>query len=253
MSYIHEGVLPGKTGSLEGSDHLGDLAALGFFVAEPFLPACKINSLVDAVEALETDQQASRFRKGITFARRNLLECGFVTDLISEPKVRELLAAIAPSLIAVRAILFDKVDSANWTVPWHQDRSIAVSERLEVPGFGPWSIKAGVVHVQPPVEILRQMLTLRLHLDACPAENGPLRVISATHDRILDQEEVEAAVALCEQTICTIDAGGLLVMRPLLLHASSPAVTPSHRRVIHIEFGPPLLPGGLAWAARQSD
>jgi hypothetical protein len=220
----------------------------GFFVFEEFLDAPDVAQIIDAVESLDAYGLSSRVRRGIAFARRNLLELEFVRALISRSRVRKLIDVIAPGAIAVRAILFDKSGLANWTVPWHQDRSIAVRERVNVPGFGPWSKKAGVVHVQPPLEILQQMLTFRFHLDPCGSDNGPLRVIGGTHHLILDQRDIEASVAASEATVCATARGGLVVMRPLLLHASSPARRPAHRRVVHVEFGPPTLPAGLHWA-----
>ena len=219
----------------------------GFLIVDDFLDSRVIGDTLGAVESLRADTQSSRVRRGIVFARRNLLELEFVRALIELPQVRKLVDAITPGLTAVRAILFDKNGAANWTVPWHQDRSIAVRQRIDIAGFGPWSTKAGVVHVQPPLEILRQMLTLRVHLDPCGIDNGPLRVIAGSHRRLLAPSEVED-LAKGEQFACVTEAGGLLLMRPLILHASSPARNPSHRRVIHIEFGPPSLPGGLCWA-----
>ncbi|MDQ3480113.1 MAG: phytanoyl-CoA dioxygenase family protein, partial [Actinomycetota bacterium] len=137
---------------------------------------------------------------------------------------------------------------ANWTVPWHQDRSIAVHDRVDVVGFGPWSEKAGVIHVQPPLNLLKQMVTLRFSLDACGPDQGPLRVIPGTHHRLLDRDEVSRTVDRGPQRSCTTAAGGVVIMRPLVLHASSPARQARHRRVLHIEFGPPDLPNGLRWA-----
>jgi hypothetical protein len=230
------------------SDQIHELAQNGFVVFDRFLDTQAIKDLVAAVESLKDDPQSSRTRRGAPFARRNLLELSFVRELISRQRVRGLVDAIVPGLTAVRAILFDKCQSANWTVPWHQDRSIAVRQRIDLDGFGPWSTKAGVVHVQPPFDILRQMLTLRFHLDPSGVDNGPLRVIAKTQNRILDQKEIEIAVAEGKQTLCATGIGGVVVMRPLILHASSPATNPSHRRVIHIEFGPPSLPNGLHWA-----
>lgn len=220
----------------------------GFLTLHNFLDVPEVQALTTAVEALPTDARSSRVRRGTAFARRNLLELDFIRALILKTRVRELVDAIAPESMAVRAILFDKAGAANWTVPWHQDRSIAVRERIEIASFGPWSTKGGVIHVQPPVEILRAMFALRFHLDPCGTDNGPLRVISGTHHHILESNEIETAVATQEQISCLTRAGGLLVMRPLLLHASSPATKPSHRRVIHIEFGPLTLPAGLQWA-----
>lgn len=115
-------------------------------------------------------------------------------------------------------------------------------------GFGPWSVKAGVPHAQPPVQILRQMATLRFSLDPCGDDNGPLRVIAGTHHRVFEPAEIEAIVKRDEETHCTTVAGGVVIMRPLILHASSPAKRVGHRRVLHIKFGSRELPGGLEWA-----
>jgi ectoine hydroxylase-related dioxygenase (phytanoyl-CoA dioxygenase family) len=135
-------------------------------------------------------------------------------------------------------------------VRWHQDVTLCVSERIEIPGWGPWSAKQGLPHVQAPARVLAQMLSLRLHVDANTRETGALRVISGTH-RLgrLSQQDIDRLRATQEAEICEGPAGSVLVMRPLLLHASSPAARPSHRRVLHFEFAPDdLLPSGLSWA-----
>jgi ectoine hydroxylase-related dioxygenase (phytanoyl-CoA dioxygenase family) len=150
---------------------------------------------------------------------------------------------------AVRSILFDKSPSRNWDVVWHQDTTIAVSERRDVPGFGPWSIKDGVVHVQPPAAVLEGMLTVRIHLDDCGPENGALQVVPGSHrsgiitDRCIDPVACEAA-----SVTCAVRAGDAVLMRPLILHASKKAAAPTHRRVVHLEFAATDLPGGLRWA-----
>ena len=174
-----------------------------------------------------------------------------VNSLIESERVRCLVEPVlGPGAFAVRSIYFDKLPGANWKVAWHQDLSIAVRERLEVPGFGPWSIKEGVVHVEPRVELLERMLTLRVHLDDCSQDNGPLRVISGSHQLgRLSPPELEQ-ITRRPPAICTMSRGDALLMRPLLVHASSPARQPSHRRVIHIEFAAEELPGGLQWHER---
>lgn len=231
------------------------LDADGFVVLESYLRAVEIDRLINAFEELgEAPHHASgaslavRAKRGVTFARRNLLSLPFVQEFSGSESVTSLINQISPGLIAVRAILFDKTGGANWTVPWHQDRSIAVAEQIETPGYGPWSKKAGVIHVQPPIEVLRQMITLRFSLDACDADNGPLRTIRRTHHYLMTAAEIEACVANDSDFECTTAAGGVVIMRPLILHASSPAKHVSRRRVLHIEFGPSTLPSGLRWA-----
>jgi ectoine hydroxylase-related dioxygenase (phytanoyl-CoA dioxygenase family) len=148
----------------------------------------------------------------------------------------------------VRSILFDKTPDANWDVVWHQDVTIAVVGRDDVEGFGPWSMKAGVPHVQPPAGVLERMLTLRLHLDACDADNGPLRVVPGSHRRgITNVRTLDTAACDRSAFACHVPAGATLLMRPLILHSSRKAASPSHRRVLHLEFAADALPHPLRW------
>jgi hypothetical protein len=206
----------------------------------------------DAVDQETVRRLADAITDG-RHARRDLLNLPGVRQWLATDAVRSLIEPhLGPAARPVRGILFDKTATANWKVAWHQDRSIAVRERRNVAGFGPWSVKEGIVHVQPPIDILARMLTLRLHLDDCDETNGPLRVIPGSHhDDILSDAAIAAAVAAGPVVTCCMPAGGALLMRPLLLHASSPAKQPRHRRVIHVEFSADELPGGLAWAAPQ--
>lgn len=159
---------------------------------------------------------------------------------------RQVLGADA---IATKLTIFDKSPLANWKVPWHQDLTIRVRERFDVPGFGPWSIKDGEPHAQPPVSLLEQILAVRLHLDDTPADNGALRVIPGSH-RLgrLTAEEIAALRRERSEVSCPVGAGGAMLMSPLLVHASSVAPKPSRRRVAHYEFCATSLPGPLSWS-----
>jgi ectoine hydroxylase-related dioxygenase (phytanoyl-CoA dioxygenase family) len=163
-----------------------------------------------------------------------------------------LAPAMSREARAVRGIFFDKPRGANWPVAWHQDLTIAVSEKRNIDGWTGWSLKNGINHVQPPAPFLEQMLAVRLHLDDCGPDNGPLRVRPGTHRMgRLAREAIDAFGDKHEEAVCGARRGDALMMRPLLLHASSAATNPSHRRVIHLEFAPPdLLPDGLEWAFR---
>lgn len=115
----------------------------------------------------------------------------------------------------VRALLFDKTPNANWKVPRHQDLSIAVKKKADVEGFGPWSRKAGVVHVQPTTRILEPMLAVRIHLDDCDESNGPLRVIPGSHRQGRLSTAQLSELGRNPAVVCTVPAGGVLLMRPL--------------------------------------
>jgi hypothetical protein len=149
----------------------------------------------------------------------------------------------------VRSILFNKSPDANWLVAWHQDLSIAVEERAVVPGYENWTVKDGVHHVQPPVEILERMLTVRLHLDDANEGNGALWVVPGSHrlGRIRADEAADVAKRMGKH-LCTVNAGDAMIFRPLLLHASRKATSANPRRVIHLEFATDPLPAPLKWA-----
>lgn len=186
-------------------------------------------------------------RAGETFGARNILTICEVRTIAQDSKLR-LLAG--DDMQVVRGIFFDKTPGANWPVAWHQDLTLALRERHDVEGWTNWTVKRGVTHVQAPANILARMITMRLHLDDCGESNGPLRVIAGSHaDGILPRAEINKRVQAGDQTVLA-NAGDALFMRPLTLHASSPAKMPSHRRVLHLEFAPTsLLPNGLDWAA----
>jgi ectoine hydroxylase-related dioxygenase (phytanoyl-CoA dioxygenase family) len=183
--------------------------------------------------------------------RRNLLDIPSVRELATSESVRGLVVAVlGKECFAVRGILFNKTPDSNWKVVWHQDRTIAVRERKEVPQFGPWSIKAGVQHVQPPASVMAGMLAVRLHVDESHADNGPLRVLPGSH-RVGCLSPSEIATWKERQSVtCTAPKGGAILMRPLLVHASSCCLRPHQRRVIHLEFAADDLPNGLEWHDR---
>ena len=212
-------------------------------MVESFLSRQEVEFLLSIVEQ---DIPTEGTRGGV----RNLLDFRPMRRLAESSAVRgEVEAVLGDSARVVRGILFDKTAGANWKVPWHQDVTIAVNRRIEAEGFGPWSWKAGVLHVQPPAHILERMVSIRLHLDPCPEENGALRVIAGSHvNGKLEERLVQELAERSTAVTCAMQRGGALIMRPLLLHASSASTIPGHRRVIHFDYAAVDLPGGMAWA-----
>ena len=147
----------------------------------------------------------------------------------------------------VRAILFDKNADANWALGWHQDRTVAVRERHPCEGFGPWTIKQGVIHVAPPFALLRRMVTLRIHLDSVDADNAPLLIAEATHDRLWPEGEIAGAVAAACVHPCLAARGDIWAYATPILHASAAATRPRRRRVLQVDFAAEALPAPLAW------
>ncbi|MEO0619893.1 MAG: phytanoyl-CoA dioxygenase family protein [Pseudomonadota bacterium] len=153
----------------------------------------------------------------------------------------------------VRALFFDKTAEKNWAVPWHQDRTIAVRDRCDdTPGFGPWSRKNGVHHVEPPAQILASMVTLRLHLDEVTETNAPLLIACGSH-RLgrIPQRDVAYVVARHRMHMCGASIGDVWAFATLIVHASRRAHADDHnrhRRVLHVDYANHPLPHGLEWA-----
>ena len=222
----------------------------GFCLVPDAVSSADVERLLQEIESATQQKSQNVHRRENVYAIRNVFDVvPFAREFAQSQTIRRLVEPyLGESCFPVRAILFDKVAGANWKVPWHQDLSIAVKERKDVEGFGPWSEKDGVLHVQPPTHLLEQMLTLRFHLDDCFEKNGPLRVLATSHrNGKLDANSIAQMRSSIAETVCVLPKGGALLMRPLLLHASSSAVSPQHRRVLHLEWAAQLLPDGLLW------
>ena len=201
------------------------------------------------VEAAEQQTLLSLLGSVSGAGRRGLLGLPAVAAFARAPRLLDLVRPHLPSEpFPVRTIYFDKTPETNWLVAWHQDLTLALHARVEVAGFGPWSTKGGVPHVQPPVEFLQQMLTVRLHLDDANDSNGALRVLPGSH-RLgrLSAESIHELRARQPDHLCAVMAGDVLLMRPLLLHASGRSTSTRHRRVLHIEYAAFTLPPELCW------
>jgi hypothetical protein len=223
----------------------------GYATQEGVLSEHEVEELIHAIEQRQDGEGLQR--RGRIFAVRNLLDLAEIRRLADSTPVRDLVRAIlGDEAFPVRGILFDKIPEANWKVPWHQDVTIAVQERRDIEGYGPWSTKAGILHVQPPASVLEKMVSIRLHLDACDELNGALHVIPKSHrSGRIDESEIPFILAQSQVQVCCVGCGGALLMRPLLLHASSASQTPAHRRVIHLDFACEQLPSPLRWLSER--
>jgi hypothetical protein len=171
-----------------------------------------------------------------------------LTRLLTAGPIAALAADYLLDARPVRAVLFDKSPLANWSLGWHQDRTIAVRERREVPGYGPWTRKQGLQHVSPPFAVIERMVTLRIHLDPVPADNAPLLIAPGSHRLgLVREEEIEGAVARCGTAVCLAGAGDVWVYGTPILHASAPAEGDRRRRVLQVDYAAGALEGGLEW------
>jgi len=188
-----------------------------------------------------------RTRAGV----RHLMGYPAVNDLALDPRLvglaRQVLGANA---FPFRATLFDKSPTSNWLITWHQDTALPLRQRREADGWSSWSVKNGVIYAHAPASALQQVIALRVHLDDSTEENGPLRVIAGTHNLgVLTDNYVDQIIHKQTPVDCLVPQGGVLAMRPLLIHASSKSQTDMPRRVLHIEYSATAtFPGGLELA-----
>lgn len=222
----------------------------GFAVIEAVLDEAAIERWLEAI-GKATAEGGAHERSGGAYALRHLLQSAPVTrELAAASVLRGLVGPVLGNgAFPVKGLLFDKTPAANWKVQWHQDTTICVRQRVELPGFGPWTVKDGVLKVQPPAAVLSRVMTIRLHLDDCREDDGALQVLPGSHQAgRLDATGISDWRRQVPPVFCTVGRGGAMLMRPLSLHASSKARAPRHRRVVHLEFAAAKLPGGLAWA-----
>jgi ectoine hydroxylase-related dioxygenase (phytanoyl-CoA dioxygenase family) len=224
----------------------------GYTVLRSVFSDAECSSLIAELEAGLAIEEAGALRRrgGSLYGARNVLKLvPSARDVWRRSPLVELLQEVlGDEVCLVRGLYFDKPPEATWSLPWHQDKTIAVRDnRLPSTRFTRPTTKAGVPHVEAPREILEQMLTLRIHLDPATPENGPLQVLPGSH-----RSENPDPSRFTPQVILS-DTGDVLAMRPLVCHCSgaSQSGTTQHRRVLHLEFaGMRELPDGFAWCER---
>jgi ectoine hydroxylase-related dioxygenase (phytanoyl-CoA dioxygenase family) len=202
----------------------------GYSIEPRVLDDAEVSDLVLALAAPALE----RSRAGA----RHLLGIPAIASLARHPRLLALASrALGGAARPFNGTLFDKSQQANWHVAWHQDTALPLRERREVAGWGPWSVKGGVPYAHTPAGALSRVLALRVHLDDSTGLNGPLRVLPGTHTLgVLSDDQIRTLAARLPAVECTVPRGGVVAMRPLLVHSSSKMSVAASRRVIHIEY-----------------
>jgi len=218
-----------RTDWLRGARVVMGIAQQGLEVYPDVLTSGDVSRL-----SVSLDSLASRSRAGA----RHLMRQPAVTALANDTTLLALAAqALGPGARPFRATLFAKSSASNWLVVWHQDTALPLRVRRDLPGWGPWSVKAGVLYAHAPSSALEDIVALRVHLDESGPDNGPLRVLPGTHVHgVLSDAEVQDLVSKVPPHACLCARGSIIAMRPLLVHASSKSTAKVPRRVIHIEY-----------------
>jgi hypothetical protein len=219
----------------------------GFCILEEIYSDSEVQRIIEKIGQADVSGTAFRKTSDVFAIRRVLQEVPDLGPLIFTPRLRSIISSFGEGYFVVKSIYFDKPGGSNWFVAYHQDLTISVDKRGEYAGFNAWTVKQDQIAVQPPVDILENIYTIRIHLDDTDESNGALKVIPGSHLRgVVRPELTDRSV----EVVCRVKKGGVMIMKPLLLHASGRTVDARSRRVIHIELSNRPLPEGLEWGER---
>lgn len=221
----------------------------GFSVFNDFYTKDEVNGMICVLNGEMADRPAFRRSNDLFAIRQVLKEFPSLTALVFNLKLKQLIAqTFGDNYFVSKSIYFDKPGNSNWFVAYHQDLTISVKEKVMLPGYGPYTQKQDQFGVQPPVEVLQNNFTIRIHLDYTDETNGALRVIPGSHlDGIRRMEQMDNQDA---EVMCCVNEGGIMLMHPLLFHASGKSSGHRSRRVLHIELSNQELPEPLSWSER---
>lgn len=228
--------------------HKNSIQENGFTVINNVFSEEEIKKIGEIIQNIDTSKETFRKSDDLFAIRQFLKEIPQVRELVFNENIKNIITKIfGEKYVVVKSIYFDKPEKSNWYVAYHQDLTISVDKKTDLPGFGPWTTKQNQFAVQPPLEILENIFTIRIHLDDTDEYNGALKVIPKSHAKgIYRPETIDWSVET--ETICRVHKGGIMLMKPLLLHGSNRTTNGKKRRVIHIEFSDRQLPEELKWS-----
>lgn len=229
-----------------------DLLENGVSIVNKIYSAEEVARILAVIDQADTSNDTFRKTTDLFAIRQFLKEIPSAADLIFTDKLKTLIKdMMGDNCFVVKSIYFDKPETSNWYVAYHQDLTISVDKKLELENFGPWTTKQNQFAVQPPIAFLENSTTIRIHLDDTDEHNGALRVIPKSHlKQIYRPESIDWSKEM--ETTCCVEKGGVMLMKPLTLHSSDRTTNNKKRRVIHIEFSTMELPPELKWAERMN-
>ena len=224
----------------------------GYAVLENIYTSKEVRRMLSMINRATEDPERFPRSEEVFAIRRLLQEIPKLKEVLMNKNLQTIIReGFGGDYFLTKAIYFDKPPQSNWYVAWHQDVPINANKKFELEGFRAWTQKKEITSVCPPQEYLQSAFTIRVHLDDTDESNGVLKVIPKTHFAILSREEIAELREGSESKCCKVQKGGIHLMKPLTLHASSKSQSDTHRRVIHLEFNNQELPGELDWLERE--
>ena len=230
----------------------GNLSASGFIIIPDLYSEKDISELLNLINSADTSKITFRKTADLFAVRQFVKEIPQVKAVLFNDNLKAILKTLfGEHYFLIKSIYFDKPAQSNWFVAYHQDLNISVDQKVELENFGSWTVKQNQFGVQPPLDILKNIITIRIHLDNTDEHNGALKVVPGSHLKNIYRPETIDWNSETE-TSCNVPEGGIMIMKPLLLHSSNRTKNNQKRRVIHLEFSNLELPRELKWAEREN-
>lgn len=234
---------------------MSEINSEGFAIINNVFTDIEIDKIITEINKItQNNTENSTFRKSEDlFAIRQFhKEIPETLHTIFNQNLKEIIKInFGEDYFITKSIYFDKPEKSNWFVAYHQDLTISVNQKINLENFENWTTKQNQFAVQPPKEILNKNVTIRIHLDKTTKENGALKVLNQSPKKgVVRNQNID--VSLETETICEVEKGGIMIMKPLLFHASNKTTNNQRRRVIHIEFSNQNLPNGLEWSEKTT-
>lgn len=220
----------------------------GYAIIDKVFTEDEVAGIVETINNIDTEGTAFRKTSDLYAIRRFIKEVPVIGPQIFNSHLRAIVDQLfGKDYFLVKSIYFDKPGQSNWFVAYHQDLTISVDQKMQLEGYEQWTVKNDQFAVQPPVSLLENIFTIRIHLDDTDENNGALKIVPGSHCKgIYRPETIDWSKE--QEVVCKVPRGGVMIMQPLLLHASNRTVNNNKRRVIHLEFSNQQLPGALQWA-----
>ncbi|MEH3111913.1 phytanoyl-CoA dioxygenase family protein [Pedobacter terrae] len=220
----------------------------GFAVIDDVFTDDEVENIFAAIDRVDSTKETFRKSNDLFAIRQFLREVPDSIALIFNQQLKAIVTELfGKDYFLVKSIYFDKPETSNWFVSYHQDLTISVNQKIDITGFGPYTKKHDQFAVQPPLHILEGNFTIRIHLDDTTEHNGALKVIPGSHSKgIYRPETIDWRIV--KEVSCSVRRGGIMIMKPLLLHSSNRTSNHKKRRVIHLEFSNQILPKELSWS-----
>jgi ectoine hydroxylase-related dioxygenase (phytanoyl-CoA dioxygenase family) len=232
-------------------DKIKELNQLGFTIIADIYTSAEVEKIINSIENTNASKDIFGKTTALFAIRQCLKAIPDSVDVIFNTKLMAVISRFfGEDFFVVKSMYFDKPAASNWFVAYHQDLTISVHKKIDTPEYGPWTVKQNQFAVQAPIYLLEKNFTIRIHLDDAHEHNGALKVVPTSHQKkIYRPETIDWATET--ETTCVVKKGGIMLMKPLLLHSSGKSMTKDKRRVIHIEFSNQALPNGLQWTEKM--